>query len=620
MRELHIEFEPVIRKCLEKLQQSFTKEESVNILISIVTFRWKKELVTDFFMTVNENIYDKLNNLDNAEEIIKYNYGLKELRGLMNGLVDRVDIDKDKTVEEALKEVINMVNSIQLYSIGEVRKFINNSVFIGMLECGAVQTPKIITKLILNLIDINSINTFADFCCGASTFAAEYFRRVREEKLKTDVFYYGQEINTTFYLISLIVMKINGINNYEIDNSNVLVEYRDKDKKERKFDFIFSDIPQALSWSVDNARCDERFRYGIPPKNNADWAFIQNIIYSLNDRGIGIVLAPKGALVRGSEINIRKGIIEGDLVECVISLPLNLYENNTLGIELIILNKSKDYRRKNNIIFINASKYGVRVNRNQHEITQEGFNKILDCYYNMHEELGFSRVVGIEKIMEYNYTLNPIEYLEFDMLKNSFKESIKLSEVAKILRGVQISKEDMFELKSNATHYYLNVKDIEDGRIVYDETTMIKGKKDDWSKKYEIRANDIIITSKGWNVKFAIVEEDYKEAYISGNLSIIRVNRKKYNPYVLLEFLQSNVGSRMIEGIQTGTTVKVINTSKLEKLEVPYFNIELMNELGNEMKENKNIYEEKIKQANLEFYEKKEVLNQRLEELTKGIY
>lgn len=616
MEDLHIEFEPIIKKCLEKLQRSFTKEEAVNILIFIVTTRWKNELGTDLSVIINESIYRKMNNLDNAEEIIKYSYGLTELRGLADIIVDRVDIDKDKSVEETLKYVINIVHSIKFYTKDEIRKFVNNSVFIGMLERGAVQTPKTITKLILSLIDINSINSFADFCCGASIFAGDYFGRIREQNLKTDVFYYGQEINTTFYLISLMMMRVNGINNYEIDNSDVLMKSKDKENEERKFDFIFSDIPQALSWDSKYAKNDERFRFGVPPKNNADWAFYQNIIYRLNDRGIGVVLGPKGSLVRGNETEIRKAIIENNLVECVITLPLNLYENNTLGIELIIFNKNKEYRRKNSILFINASQYGFRVNRNQHEITQEGIDKIVDCYQNLYEEIGFSRVVDIEKLREYNYTLNPVEYLEFDMIKKSFRESIRLNEVAKILRGVQISKGDMIELISKPTHYYLNVKDIEDGRVTYDETTMIRCKKADWSKKYEIRSNDIIITSKGWNIKFAIVGDDYREAYISANLTIIRVDIKKYNPYVLFEFLQSDVGARMIEGIQTGTTIKVINTVKLENLEIPNFDIELMNELGDKIKQNKVIHEERIRQANLEFYETREVLKQRLEELT----
>lgn len=107
--------------------------------------------------------------------------------------------------------------------------------------------------------------------------------------------------------------------------------------------------------------------------------------------------------------------------------------------------------------------------------------------------------------------------------------------------------------------------------IDYDEEARIAYKKQDWLEKFAIRPMDILITSKGSMIKFAIVENPFHEAFISGNLSIIRVDPKRYNAFVLYEFLQSDTGCRMVDAMQTGTTIKLINPSKLEQLVIPVF-------------------------------------------------
>lgn len=197
-------------------------------------------------------------------------------------------------------------------------------------------------------------------------------------------------------------------------------------------------------------------------------------------------------------------------------------------------------------------------------------------------------------------------------MKNSFEHTIKLGEIAEIRRGVQLSKEEYEDLTMSATHYFLNIKDIENGRINYDEESRITYKKQDWLEKFAIRPLDILITSKGSIIKFAIVESPFYEAFISGNLSIIRVNQKRYNAYVLYEFLQSDTGRRMIDALQTGTTVKLINPSKLEQLEIPSLSIDFMNEVGEKLKQNKQEYEQTIMETEQKFEAQKKILLERL--------
>jgi restriction endonuclease S subunit len=170
------------------------------------------------------------------------------------------------------------------------------------------------------------------------------------------------------------------------------------------------------------------------------------------------------------------------------------------------------------------------------------------------------------------------------------------------------------ELSKHPTHYLLNVKDLENGRILYDESSMLTNKKIDWLGKYDIRPDDIIITSKGSTMKIAIVDNEYKSSFISGNLSRIRVNPHKYNAYVLYEFLQSEIGMKMLKGIQTGTTINLLNTSQLERLEVPLLDLEIMNEFGDEIKSNKLEYERMLDETIMKFENKRNKIKQKMEE------
>nr|WP_255654304.1 N-6 DNA methylase [Cohnella sp. REN36] len=472
------------------------------------------------------------------------------------------------------------------------------------------ETPASITKLFLGLVRLERIRSFADYCSGISSVYLEMFHHLKASGKDNITSYYGEEINVSSYLISKLLMVVNRVPNFEIVNKDVL-DLVSRESPRRTFDLIFSDAPFGAVWNPENAWNDPRYEYGIPPKSSADWAFYQNVLYHLDKSGKAIVVGTKGTLVRSTETNIRKSIIENDVIEAVITLPENLYSKTSISTELILFNKRKPENRLGKILFIDAGEYSCRINRNQHAITEEGLSKIVDSYWNGVEEERFCRLIDVEKIKSYNFSLNSKEYLDFDILKKSFQHTIKLGEIAEIRRGVQLSKEEYEDLTVAPTHYFLNIKDIENGRIYYDERARITYKKRDWLEKFAIRPMDILITSKGSMIKFAIAEIPFHESFISGNLSIIRVDPTRYNAYILYEFLQSDRGRRMIDALQTGTTIKLINPSKLEQLEIPSFPLEFMKEVGEKLKQNKQEYEGIIKETEQKFAtEKKKLLEQ----------
>lgn len=612
MEDINKKYESIIFSYFDELRGTFTFEQYFHIVLGATTIRWIN--MNNKYKASNERMSRFFDNeygisIELQQELYGFENQFSEFDGILTGIMTNIFRYKDKSAEKKLQVIFQMINSLNFYSQDEIRKFINKLVSTGIVQCGFNETPESVKKIITGIMDFQKIRRFADYCAGASGVAIDIYENLRYFEMHKHVFYYGEEINTTNYLISKLLMIINEIDEYKIVNKDVL-EY--VDNYNENFDFIISDIPQIIYSDRNQNSNDPRLKYGIPTKSSADWAFAQNLVHHLNHNGKGVLLGTKGTLVRSNEADIRKGILNDKLIECVITLPDNLYEKTGIGTEMIIFNKNKTDDRMNKVLFINASNYTYRLNKNQHAITDEGINKILECYTYGFEEESFSKFVDLEKIKEYNYTLNPKEYLDFDALKDLFDKSVSLKDVAEIIKGVQVSKDDLEELSKQPDYYLINVKDIENGKINYDETSMLTYKKKDWIGKFDIRPNDIILTSKGSTVKIAIVGDDFKKAFISSNLTIIRVNTTKYDAYVLYEFLQSEVGARMIEGIQTGTTIKLLNNAQLGKIELPLYDINFMNEIGEEIKRNKSQYEKSLEEVKIRFQNNREEFKQRL--------
>ncbi|URZ05171.1 N-6 DNA methylase [Clostridium felsineum] len=608
--EINNKNEEMGRCCIDELKGIFSGEQSLKIILGITAMKWiseNKKYSSSIFdyekilkkYNIREFIVDELNDFEEQ---------YPEFKGLLTTIFDIKDIYIDNLIINKIKNIIDLIYNFRFDCIEEITEFANKLITIAGAYAGIYETPIGIKKLVVNIIDFINVKRFADYCSGVSGMAIDIQNCIKKNNISNDIYYYGEEINPTLYLISKILLIMNENNNFEVKNIDVL----ENKNNNNEFDFIFSDSPQSMSWDNKKAYNDLRFEYGIPTRTNADWAFYQNVLYHLNSNGIGIVIGTKGTLVRSIDYKIRKKIIEKDLIEAVITLPTNLYETRNVGTEMIIFNMNKSEEIKNKILFINASEYSQRLNRNQYTISEAGINKIVKNYKNKIEEKNFSKNVSFEKIKEYGFTINPIEYLDFDVLKKCFEKSITLGEIAQIMRGVQVSKKDLEILSEYPTHYFLNIKDIDNGKVNYDENTRITNKRKDWLGKYDIKKEDILITSKGWNIKIAIVEEDFRPAFISGNLSIIRVNPQKYNAYVLYEFLQSEIGLKMLEGIQTGTTIKILNNPKLAKIEVPVFDIEHINEVGFKIKQNKIEYEKSITDAEIKFKDTRKKLLENL--------
>lgn len=614
MNYQNIRYRALISECFEELQASFTPYQSFEVIIILLAIEWIKNRYVEFDAlnfrddTTEYNFVDKLKKKISLFE--NYNPLFEKI---LTTLIDNVINYPDININRKFFSIYKNINN-EKFSSAEIKEIILSILSTDFEFNRFNDTPDSVVKLIGEIIELKSVDNMAVLCCGYSKIALNLIEEHRTREPQHCIKYYGEEIVLSTSLISRILMIIFEVDSAVIENKDVL-SYDPSNKNGTKYDLVITDLPLVVNPAEKFIKSDPRLEYGKPAKNSSEWYFGQNAIYQLNDKGIGILIGTKGALVRNSEADLRKRILQEDLVECVITLPNNLYEKSTLGTEMIILNRYKPEKRKGKVLFINASQYGVRLNRLQHSITDEGINEIARCYKEGIEKNHFSKFVVIDKIHQFNDRMNPVEYLDFDSLKETLPKTILLKEVAQVIRGLNIKKEAITDNYDESLYYCLNIKDVDEGRIIYGHASRFKYIEKGWIERYEIKPSDIIVTAKGWSFKFAIVEDDYKHSLISSNLTIIRVNPEKYNPYVLLEFFQSELGARMIDSLQTGTTVKVLNNSQLEKFEIPLLNIQEMNIIGNKIKNARIEYENSIKVAKKKFEKNKSEYTRLLSEV-----
>ena len=182
-------------------------------------------------------------------------------------------------------------------------------------------------------------------------------------------------------------------------------------------DYIMANPPFNLSdWGADKLKDDVRWQYGMPPAGNANFAWLQHMIYHLAPAGkIGMVLA-NGSLSSqsGGEGEIRKNIVNADLVECIIAMPTQLFYTTQIPVSLWFLNKQKKQPRKT--LFIDARKMGTMVSRKLREMTDNDIKKIADTYKAftdgiLEDEKGYCAVSTLDEIAKQDYILTPGRYV-----------------------------------------------------------------------------------------------------------------------------------------------------------------------------------------------------------------
>ena len=243
---------------------------------------------------------------------------------------------------------------------------------------------------------------------------------------------YGQEMNLNTWAISKMNMFLHDVFNADIRKGDTLGDPQHTSGGElMSFDRVIANPPFSLKkWGKDEADADPygRYPYGTPPKDAGDLAFIQHMIASLNAEGKMGVVVPHGVLFRGSsEKEIRKGMLEDDLVEAVIGLPSALFYGTGIPAALLIINKKKPDERKGKVLFINGE-LEYQEGKNQNKLRDSDIQHILDVYDAFEDSRRYSKVVDMQGIRENDYNLNIRRYADTSPPPEQF-------DVKAILRG-----------------------------------------------------------------------------------------------------------------------------------------------------------------------------------------
>ena len=276
-------------------------------------------------------------------------------------------------------------------------------------KAGEFYTPQQVSTILSRIVTSrrNQLKSVYDPTCGSGSLL---LRVAREAKVSD---FYGQEMNRTTYNLARMNMILHGVSysNFDIKQEDTLEKPQHMDKT---FDAIVANPPFSAKWSSNELLLlDERFsQYGkLAPASKADFAFIQHMIYHLDENGIMAVVMPHGVLFRGAaELTIRKNLIkEKNYLDAVIGLPANIFYGTSIPTCILVFKKCRE--QDEDILFIDASKEFEK-QKNQNVLLNKHIDKIVETYQNRTEIEKFSHKASLEEVAENDYNLNIPRYVD----------------------------------------------------------------------------------------------------------------------------------------------------------------------------------------------------------------
>ena len=367
--------------------------------------------------------------IDEAMEAIEQ--ANPSLNGVLPKIYSRKNLDKQR-----LGELLVLISTINLEAKENRKKDILGNVFEYFLgkfaeaegkKGGQFYTPLSIVKLLIKMIKPYKGRIY-DPCCGSGgMFILSNEFVLTNGGKPTDISFYGQESNRTTWSLCKMNLAIRGIGG-DIKWGDTFSNDLHPDLKA---DYILANPPFNLKdWKGGQHLKDIRWKYGIPPVRNANFAWIQHFIYHLSQSGIAAFILTNGSLssTTSNEGNIRRNIVEAGMVDCIVTLPDRLFYNTSIPACLWIIHQGKRmsmYRRKE-VLFIDARDFGELIDRVHKQLSRKDIKCISGTYNSWKNETGeykdiagYCKSANINLIRENRYILTPARYVGISRSENN---------------------------------------------------------------------------------------------------------------------------------------------------------------------------------------------------------
>jgi len=391
--------------------------------------------------------------LDNAMEAIEKEND--ELKNVLPKVYGKPNLDKT-----SLGELIDLISNTELQAEHENSKDLFGRVyeyFLGEFanaegkKWGQFYTPKSIVRLMIEMIEPYKGRVY-DPACGSWGIFVMSDKFVKEHSgNSSDITIYGQESNQTTWKLSKMNLAIRNINSKFV-SWNTEWSFLKNAHPDLKADFVVANPPfnQKDRWVLAD---DARRKYWIPPKGNANYGWIQHMLYHLSPKGVMATVLANGSLSSNSwwEGDIRQRLIEEDKVECIVALPKQLFYNTGIPACIWFLRRSRNVRNKE-VLFIDASDMWYMKDRTHRDLSDDDMTTIVDTYHNWrksneYEDIKwFCKSAGMDELAKHKFVLTPGRYVGIpDEIDDGIPFEDKMADLTAELKSQMEKEEQMNE-------------------------------------------------------------------------------------------------------------------------------------------------------------------------------